>query len=723
MIPENDNMYESFYRLQTNPFRLSPDSKFCFSHSGYKLAREYLEYALKLGDGYVMVTGRPGTGKTTLIESFLATLDMSVLKAARIAASSFGPEDLLRAVAYAYDIEIEGHDKATLRHRIQCFCEEQVRAGWRVLLVIDEAQDLPRSALQELRLLADMQIESRQLLQLFLVGQEQLCAQMSAPEMDHFQQRVTAHYHLVPLGLKESRDYVEYRLRQAGWQGDPEFSGAAVLDIYRYSKGVPRHINKLCNRLLLLGYGKGIHKLDSKDVQAIADEMDAEQLRPIESELPGNEAVAETLDAAALQPSALLLKDMAIRVEQQTTISSIMTTAMADRDSSRPPGRSADQSNADSPAPAQPAPVFRHAVHKRGNWLAGMNISKGQLQSALVTLPVLILSIAAVTGMFENQVSGLEAVRKDNPELQQASATNTAGQLMPASISQGDAEYAAPGGRMASEPVVTDAAAQRIVDQNNTVQQRILEDELPATAAGRHPEANSLGAAASAQLPGASVADTGQWGDADGQYPADELMPDVTPASEAEVVLASLDLFEPAEKDMNVPAAGRVADNELLSDALRDEEVKHLLVQGQRALQDFRLMTPAEDSAYHYFQSALRIAPDNSEAAAGIEQIAARYVLLTNSALAKQDGLKARRYIARGLSIQPGNSELLASQTSIDEQVDSLDADKGKTASMAGSRDAGGFMSRVKAFFSAAGKTVHPDNQATYEETSSYLYE
>ena len=714
-------MYESFYRLQTNPFRLTPDRKFCFSHSGYKLAREYLEYALKLGDGFVIITGRPGTGKTTLVESFLATLDMSMLKAARIAASSFESEDLLRAVAYAYDIEIEDHDKASLRHHIQRFFEEQVHDGWRFLLIIDEAQDLPRPALQELRLLADLQAGSRQLMQLFLVGQEQLREQISAPEMDHFQQRVIANYHLVPLDLKESRDYVEYRLRQAGWQGDPELSGAAVLDIYRYSRGVPRHINKLCNRLLLLGYGKGTHKLDSKDVQAITDEMDAEQLRPIESEQPVDETAAEALDARVLHPSTLLLKDLAIRVELQSAISSFMSTAAAERDGSRHPDRSANQSNAGLPGPAQPDPVFRQPLRNRGNWLAGMTINKERLQSALAILSVAVLSIAAVTGMFENQVGGLRAVLSDNSKLSQPSATKKGGLQTSASVIQSDAVYATSRLEMMSEPVFTDAV-QTVVDSDNAPLQHILEDELPATAAGHsqhYPQVNAV----SARLPGTRLADTGQLRDADRQYLVDARMSDVAATSGSEAALASLDPFDPAEKDRNVPTIPIDPDNELQTDTLRDAEVKHLLVQGQRALQEFRLLTPEQDSAYHYFQGALMLAPDNTEAVAGIEQIAERYVFLTNRALEQQDLAKARLYIDRGLRIQPGNSELLALQNSAYESVVSVDDEIDETAKTTESRNAGDFLSRVKAFFSAVKNTGDSDNQATSEETSSYLYE
>ena len=167
---------------------------------------------------------------------------MGSVRAAHIAASSLDADDLLRTVAYAFDIRTEQDDRAALRHSIRQYFEKMVRSGQRALLIIDEAQGLPAAALDELRLLADLHSRSRQMLQLFLIGQEELRERMSDPEMEYFQQRVIANYHLVPLNLMESRDYVEYRLRQAGWQGDPELTGDAVMDIICFSRGVPRHI-------------------------------------------------------------------------------------------------------------------------------------------------------------------------------------------------------------------------------------------------------------------------------------------------------------------------------------------------------------------------------------------------------------------------------------------------------------------------------------------------
>ena len=306
-------MYKRFYKLVSNPFRLAPEPDFCFSHTGYRRAREYLEFALAQGEGFVMVTGRPGTGKTMLVETFLKAINAGEVVAKRIAVSSYGAEDLLRSVAYAYGIEAAGLDKGTLRHQIQQFFMQQERSGRRVLLIIDEAQTLSHAALEELRILADMQTESRLMLQLFLIGQESLQELMRIPEMEQFQQRVIANYHLAPLNLEDTRSYIEHRLLQAGWNGDPEFSSTAVLGIYQLSKGVPRHVNKICNRLLLLGFGKGNHTIDEQDVLEISAEMHEERLAPLESNPSPHDDTDNITNISDIRDSQLSITDLAIR--------------------------------------------------------------------------------------------------------------------------------------------------------------------------------------------------------------------------------------------------------------------------------------------------------------------------------------------------------------------------------------------------------------------------
>ena len=653
-------MYESYYHLHTNPFSLTPDPKFCFSHCGYRQAREYLEYAIKLGEGLVMVTGSPGTGKTNLAETFLDSLNMGTVRAVRIAASSLDANDLLRAVAYAFDIEAGQYDRATLRHRIrQCF-EKLDQSGRRALLIIDEAQGLPHPALDELRLLADLQSGSRQLLQLFLIGQEQLRELMSVPEMEYFQQRVIANYHLVPLGLKESRDYIEYRLRQAGWQGDPELTGAAVLDIYRFSKGVPRHINKLCNRLLLLGYGIGSHTLDSDDVRAIADEMEAEQLRPIANEQAVSDEAGMTMDDDALQPG--LLSELAIKLTRQAPVVTAKLAESAEGNKIPRMDRSAGQPLAGSsiPAPAGATthtiprgPAHQQAVSRkppavRVRRAAATNNWQSRFAPSVLMLTVASLTTTAVTSIFENEGTHRWVMQGSAPE-------------SPATLQASMAWETVVG-----EQVFPDAA-QSVAGPDYNLLQQVPIDEIPAPASG-----NMLGAAP---------------------------------------------LATASSKPLDSPLT------EVQAFTVRNAEVDELLAQGSQALEDFRLLTPALHSAYYYFQSVLRLAPDNATAIDGIRQISERYVLLTNRALQQKDRIMADRYIERGLSLNPDNLELQAMKEGLLESVISVGEDQEEKPVVKGdSRNAGDFFSRVKTFLSSADQE-RQDVLATYEMTSSYLRE
>ena len=308
-------MFESFYKLSTNPFRLTPDPKFCFRHPSHNQAYAYLQYALRLGEGFILVTGRPGIGKTTLAEVFLTEIKHSEVVAARVASANVEAADLLRVVAYSYGIDVAGLDKATIVLYLEQFFIQQTRSGKRVLLIIDEAQGLPHTALEELRVLADLQKDSNPLLQLFLVGQEKLRDLMREPEMEQFQQRVIGACHLEPLGLTETRSYIGHRLRKAGWKGDPELTGAAVLSLYQYSKGVPRHVNKICTRLLLHGMLGEKHELHKADVLTVADELRAEQLAPMELDETVSADAAETVPE--LESGSLSIADLALRADQQ----------------------------------------------------------------------------------------------------------------------------------------------------------------------------------------------------------------------------------------------------------------------------------------------------------------------------------------------------------------------------------------------------------------------
>ncbi|MGD8673046.1 MAG: AAA family ATPase, partial [Thiogranum sp.] len=310
-------MYETFYHLSATPFRLTPDPRFCFNHSGYAQARAYLQYAFDLGEGFIIVTGRAGAGKTTLVEGFLRELETGNVVAARVAAANIKATDLLRSVAYVYGIEAENLDKATLLRRIAQHLSTLMHRRQRVLLVIDEAQSLSHSALEELRLLADLAEGARPLLQIFLVGQEKLRSVMREPDMEQLQQRVIGACRLEPMGLAETKDYIRHRLCRAGWSGDPELTGAAVLAIFQYSGGTPRHINKICTRLMLQGFMENKHALDRDDVVGIASELDEEQLAPAAR---GNNALddmaADPALAAALRHDQAALSKLAVRAPE-----------------------------------------------------------------------------------------------------------------------------------------------------------------------------------------------------------------------------------------------------------------------------------------------------------------------------------------------------------------------------------------------------------------------
>ncbi len=286
-------MYQTFYHLSADPFRLSPNHRLCYQHPSFKKAGAYMQYALQRAEGFVMVTGRPGTGKTTLINGLLASLDSATYCVARLATTQLRGQDFLRAVAYAFNLSAEGVDQATLLRNLERFFIQRHDAGQRVLLIVDEAQDLHESALTELRLLSNTQRAGGLLLQAFLVGQESLTSLVRGRDMQQFHQRIIAACHLDPLDLEQTRAYVLHRLKVTGWSNDPQLSEDVFSAIYQFSQGVPRQINLVCSRLLLHGWAEEKHALDVRDAQEVLQGLRQEQLVPFDA----------VLDEFELEPS------------------------------------------------------------------------------------------------------------------------------------------------------------------------------------------------------------------------------------------------------------------------------------------------------------------------------------------------------------------------------------------------------------------------------------
>lgn len=245
-------MYEAHFGFKANPFRIAPDPKFFFASAGHKRGLAYLRYGLHQGQGFVVVTGEPGTGKTMLIHTLLSELSKDDYSIAAITSTNLRAEDVLRAVAENFGIDQRSAlNKAELLTFIQKFLVEQHEAGKKSLMIVDEAQNLPPRSLEELRMLSNFQIGHEGLLQIILAGQPQLRKTLAAPSMEQLSQRIIAGCHLKAISAVETRGYIMHRLTRVGWQGEPNFSSEALSLIFQISRGIPRLINVLVDRLLL----------------------------------------------------------------------------------------------------------------------------------------------------------------------------------------------------------------------------------------------------------------------------------------------------------------------------------------------------------------------------------------------------------------------------------------------------------------------------------------
>jgi general secretion pathway protein A len=272
-------MYTDFYKLSGLPFQLTPDARFFFGSSGHNKAMAHLTYGLGQGEGFIIITGEIGAGKTTIVDHLLDQLDSRKYVAAKISNTQLGADDTLRMVASAFGIPQEGADKATLLRRFEQFLARAMQDGRRAVLVVDECQNLSVAALEELRMLSNIQIQGRPPLQSFLLGQPQFRDTLASDDLERLHQRVIASYHLGPLDPTETRHYVEHRLRMVGWQNDPRLSDDFFEPVYRHTGGVPRRINTLCSRVLLYGFLEDRHELNAADVEEVARDLEKEVSR------------------------------------------------------------------------------------------------------------------------------------------------------------------------------------------------------------------------------------------------------------------------------------------------------------------------------------------------------------------------------------------------------------------------------------------------------------
>lgn len=329
-------MYDTFYQLTGRPFQLTPDPEFYFESGTHRKALSYLGYGLAQGEGFIVITGAVGAGKSTLAAHLLATIDRQRLTAGQIVTSRLDGGELVHMAARAFGIAVAGHDKASALALIEAFLHEEARAGRRCLLVVDETQNLSIEALEELRMLSNFQLGAHPLLQILLLGQPEFRDVLqNSPRLEQLRQRVIASHHLDAMEPEEVGPYVLHRLACVGWNGNPAFDKAVWADLARATGCLPRRINQVVGRLLLMGAVEQKSRIDAPMLAEVMTDLerdgsltDADAPAPAPAPLFVPEAAVAALPAqplvdlpaAAVAGLAALQKALAAHAEQITEL-------------------------------------------------------------------------------------------------------------------------------------------------------------------------------------------------------------------------------------------------------------------------------------------------------------------------------------------------------------------------------------------------------------------
>lgn len=296
-------MFEAFYHFTGAPFLLTPDPRFFFGSQGHSRAISHLVYGLAQEEGFIVITGEVGAGKTTLVEQLWSQLNRETYVLARVVTTQVSGDDLLRLAMMDFGItQTEGMEKSTLLNRFERMVRLHRKAGRRCLLIVDEVQNLSFAALEELRMLSNITVDGRASVQTILLGQPQFRPMLGSADAEQLRQRVLASYHLGPLTAPETRQYIEHRLRTVGWKDDPVWDDDAFLAIHQHAGGIPRRINTLCSRVLLLGALDETHQITADMVVATAGELEQDLggAKPTPIAQATVTASAPTVDNAAL---------------------------------------------------------------------------------------------------------------------------------------------------------------------------------------------------------------------------------------------------------------------------------------------------------------------------------------------------------------------------------------------------------------------------------------
>src|SRR5688572_2424202 len=272
--PPERAMYEKYFQLRERPFALSPDPDYLYPSRVHQEALSYLRYGIEGHAGFVVITGEIGSGKTTLLQSLLGRLDRNTT-VARIVNTMLDPRELLESIMLDFGMDPTGLSKPVLLHALAEFLVQQRQANRLTLLVIDEAQNLSLPALEEIRMLSNLETEKSKLIQIVMTGQPELRQKLQLPQLEQLRQRITVSYHLQPLDADETAKYINHRLKRAAIGAPMEFPPAVTELVHRRSRGVPRMINVIADATLLFTYGVDRRDIDVGIAQEALAELDA----------------------------------------------------------------------------------------------------------------------------------------------------------------------------------------------------------------------------------------------------------------------------------------------------------------------------------------------------------------------------------------------------------------------------------------------------------------
>jgi general secretion pathway protein A len=266
-------VYLEYYGLTEAPFDITPNPRFLFYSPKHREAFNHLLYGIRERKGFVQLTGEVGAGKTTLCRAMLEQLD-GHYATALILNPVMSPNELMKAIAIEFGLPVNGLDRLDTLAVINQFLLQQVERDQDTVLIIDEAQDLTDELLEQVRLLSNLETDNRKLLQIVLMGQPELRDKLNNPRLRQLRQRITVRYHLSPLTRNEVNQYVQHRLQVSGANGNPHFTAPAMWRIYRYSQGIPRLVNAICDKALLAGFVGQQEKIDYRTVGHAARELE-----------------------------------------------------------------------------------------------------------------------------------------------------------------------------------------------------------------------------------------------------------------------------------------------------------------------------------------------------------------------------------------------------------------------------------------------------------------